>query len=163
VTSLWTLFVAGWKTTIAAPILVRAYVSDVRQFLAWFEQHTGEPFALLAVTEYDVRAWRDTLAAKSKPATVNRKLASLASLYRWAADSGQAKQDPTRHIGGIAQQATAPKALSEQTVTKIMRKVHQADNRRDIALLELLAATGLRVSDCRRYRDRESAWIFGSG
>jgi site-specific recombinase XerD len=113
--------VAGWKTTIAAPT----------------------PFAPTYRT--CASSWH---GSSSKPATVNRKLASLASLYRWAADGGQAKQDPTRHVSGIAQQATAPKALSgEQTVTKILRKAHQADNRRDIALLELLSATGLRVSE----------------
>jgi site-specific recombinase XerC len=126
---------------------MRAYVADVRQFVSWFEDHTGDPFTLPAVTEYDVRAWRDALAEVSKPASVNRKLASLSSLYRWATENGEAAQDPTRHVGGIAQQMTAPKALSEQALTKIMRKVHQAGNPRDVALLELLAATGLRVSE----------------
>ncbi len=126
---------------------IRAYLSDVRQFAGWFTQHTGEVFALGAVTEYDIRAWRDVLAASARPATVNRKLAALSTLFRWAIETDRARQDPTRFVNGVAQQATAPKALSEQAVTRILRKVHLANSARDTALLELLAATGLRVSE----------------
>jgi site-specific recombinase XerD len=59
---------------------IRAYLSDLRRFAAWFTEHTGVPFALEAATEYDVRDWRDHLAATMKPATVNRKLAALSAL-----------------------------------------------------------------------------------
>jgi site-specific recombinase XerD len=57
---------------------IRAYVSDLRQFRAWFEAQTGEVFTLQAVTEYDLQDWRAQLQAAGKPATVNRKLAALA-------------------------------------------------------------------------------------
>ena len=70
---------------------IRAYLSDLRRFAAWFTEHTGEPFALEAATEYDVRDWRDHLVATMKPTTVNRKLASLSALYRWAGETGQAR------------------------------------------------------------------------
>lgn len=130
-----------------SPHSIRAYLSDLRQFAGWFEEHTGEQFGPAAVTEYDVRGWRDALAAKDRPATVNRKLASLATFFRWTIESGQSNQDPSRFVNGVAQQPAAPKALPEQAVTRIMRKVHQSNNSRDIALLELLAATGLRVSE----------------
>lgn len=66
----------------------RVYLSGLRQFVAWFTGHTGELFALEAVTEYDVRGWRDHLALTMKLATVNRKLATLSALYRWAGETG---------------------------------------------------------------------------
>jgi len=125
---------------------IRAYLSDLRQFAAWFAEHTGEPFALEATTEYDVRDWRDHLAATMKPATVNRKLASLSALYRWAGETGQSERDPTRYVNGIKQQPVAPKALSKQDLTRILRAARK-DNKRDTALLEFLAATGLRASE----------------
>ena len=146
-TALLQAFAEALRAHDRSAATIKHYLSDLRQFAAWFEQHTGELFSVAAVTEYDVREWRDDLAARMKPATVNRKLAALAALYRWAVETGQVPQDPTRHISGIAQQPTAPKALSSQDLTRILRKAHQGKNRRDIALLELLAATGLRVSE----------------
>jgi site-specific recombinase XerD len=125
---------------------IRAYLSDLRQFAAWFAEHTGDPFTLEAVTEYDVRDWRDHLAATMKPATVNRKLASLSALYRWAGETGQSERDPTRYVHGIKQQPVAPKAMSKQDLTRILRAARKG-NKRDAALLEFLAATGLRASE----------------
>ena len=57
------------------------------------------------------------------------------------------ERDPTRYVNGVAQQPTAPKALSDRELTRILRKAHQRGHKRDIALLELLAATGLRASE----------------
>jgi integrase/recombinase XerD len=81
-----------------------------------------------------------------KPATVNRKLAALSALYRWAGEPGQSERDPTRYVNGIKQQPVAPKAMSKQDLTRILWAARQ-DNKRDAALLEFLAATGLRVSE----------------
>ncbi len=129
-----------------SPHSIRAYLSDLCQFAAWFTEHTGETFALETITEYDVRDWRDHLAATMKPATVNRKLAALSALYRWAGETGQAERDPTRYVNGIKQQPVAPKAMSKQDLTRILRAARK-DNKRDAALLEFLAATGLRASE----------------
>jgi site-specific recombinase XerD len=129
-----------------SPHSIRAYLSDLRQFATWFTEHTGETFALEAITEYDVRDWRDQLAATMKPATVNRKLASLSAHYRWAGETGQSERDPTRYVNGIKQQPVAPKAMSKQDLTRILRSARK-DNKRDTALLEFLAATGLRASE----------------
>jgi site-specific recombinase XerD len=134
------------ETRDKSPHSIRAYLSDLHQFAAWFAEHTGDPFTLEAVTEYDVRDWRDHLAAKMKPATVNRKLASLSALYRWAGETGQSERDPTRYVNGIKQQPVAPKAMSKQDLTRILR-ASRKDNKRDAALLEFLAATGLRASE----------------
>ena len=81
-----------------------------------------------------------------KPTTVNRKLASLSALYRWAGETGRTERDPTRYINGIKQQPVAPKALSKQDLTRLLRTARKG-NKRDAALLEFLAATGLRASE----------------
>ena len=87
-----------------------------------------------------------------KPATVNRKLAALSTLYRWAGETGRVDRDPTRYVNGVAQQPTAPKALSNQALRRILRQARRSGKKRDIALLELLAATGLRVSEAAALR-----------
>ncbi|MBN1812639.1 MAG: tyrosine-type recombinase/integrase, partial [Anaerolineae bacterium] len=61
-------------------------------------------------------------------------------------ETGQAERDPTRYVNGIKQQPVAPKALNKQDLTRILRAARK-DNKRDAALLEFLAATGLRASE----------------
>ena len=128
---------------------LRAYLSDVRQFTAWFVQHTQEPFTLAAVDGEDVQDWLDHLSQvlNAMPATVNRKLAALSTFFRWAGEAKLVTSDPTANINGVEQQAVAPKALSEAAMNKILRKAKEGGNLRDHALLELLAATGLRAAE----------------
>lgn len=128
---------------------LRAYRSDVSQFTIWFHQHTQELFSLTAVTDQDVVDWVDNLsrARHAMPATVNRKLAALSTFFRWAVEARLATSDPTTNITGVEQQSVAPKALSEDALNRILRKARESGNLRDHALLELLAATGLRAAE----------------
>jgi integrase/recombinase XerC len=65
----------------------------------------------------------------------------------------------------VDEQPVAPKALSKQEVTRILRKGQQLGTPRDIAILELLAATGLRASEVAALKvgDKEirerSGWV----
>ncbi len=81
------------------------------------------------------------------PATVNRKLAALSTFFRWAIEAKLVTSDPTANINGVEQQDIAPKALTEAAMNKILRKAKEGGNLRDHALLELLAATGLRAAE----------------
>ncbi|MEA3310168.1 MAG: tyrosine-type recombinase/integrase [Chloroflexota bacterium] len=144
---------------------IRAYVSDLRQFRTWFEAQTSEVFTLQAVTEYDIQDWRAHLKAKWKPATVNRKLAALSTCFTWAQEALALEHDPTEHVQGLRQQQTAPQALSERDLKRLLRQVRIHGSPRDIALLELLAATGLRVSEVAALQRRDlelqprSGWV----
>lgn len=128
---------------------LRAYRSDVNQFTIWFHQHTQELFSLAAVTDQDVVDWVDHLSrvGHAMPATVNRKLAALSTFFRWAIEAKLVASDPTANINGVEQQDIAPKALTEAAMNKILRKAKEGGNLRDHALLELLAATGLRAAE----------------
>lgn len=126
---------------------IRAYLSDVRQFTAWYVQDTEESFTLAAVTDEHVQDWRDKLEDEAMPATVNRKLAALSTFFRWAGEAKLVTGDPTANVNGVEQQPVAPKALTEAAMNKILRKAKESGNLRDHALLELLAATGLRAAE----------------
>jgi len=138
---------AALRARDRSELTIKPYLSDLRQFVAWFEEYAGAQFRLEAITEYDVREWRDHLAATMKPASVNRKLSSLAALYHWAEETKQVNQNPARYVNGVDQQPVAPKALGKQALARILHQVHAGGNWRDAALLELLAATGLRASE----------------
>lgn len=126
---------------------IRAYLSDVRQFMTWCGCDREAPFELALIDDEDVQDWRDHLEQKAMPSTVNRKLAALSTFFRWAIEAKLVASDPTANINGIEQQAVAPKALTEAAMNRILRKAKDGGNLRDHALLELLAATGLRASE----------------
>jgi len=153
---------------------MRAYLSDVRQFTAWFPQHTQDPFTLAAVTGETVQDWLGHLSRvlNAMPATVNRKLAALSTFFRWAGEAELVISDPTADIAGVEQQAVAPKALTEAAMNKILRKAKESGNLRDHALMELLAATGLRAAEAAGLTlgdlelGERSGWVtvrFGKG
>ncbi len=126
---------------------IRAYLSDVRQFMSWCGGDREAPFELALIDDEDVQAWRDRLEQTAMPATVNRKLAALSTFFRWAIEAKLVTSDPTVNINAVEQQAVAPKALTDATMNRILRKAKEGGNLRDHALLELLAATGLRASE----------------
>jgi integrase/recombinase XerC len=130
-----------------SPHSIRAYLSDLRLFAEWFKIHTGENFAITNVLDDDIKGWRDEAEKKQKASTVNRKLAALSTFFAWAVEKKVAINDPTRNIHGLGQQELAPKSLSELAVNKIIRKARLSGNLRDHALLQFLAATGLRASE----------------
>jgi len=132
-----------------SPLTLRNYLNDLAHFAAWFTQTNGEKFAPGGITLLDVRAYKSYLltVAKFKPATINRRLAALAKYCRWAKATGLLADDPTTEVKGVSQVKTAPKALSAVELHRLLREVHKGGKARDIALIETLANTGLRVGE----------------
>jgi len=146
-----------WKTAVEdflihlqlarqlSPNTVLAYGRDLRHF-----------FATLAV-ESPCRVQRKQLEAylnglkKSgiKPATVNRRLASIRQFYRHALQQGWCAQDPTELLRSRRRGRRLPVVLDEQQVSALLAAPDSATDLglRDRALLETLYATGLRVSE----------------
>ena len=142
-----TEFEAHLKKLDRSPHSIRAYLSDLRLFAQWFEAKIGERFGITNVFDEEVKAWRKEMEGKQKASTVNRRLAALSTFFAWAIEKKYTVDDPTHNIHGLGQQVIAPKALSEQAVNKIIRKARVSGNLRDHALLNFLAATGLRAAE----------------
>ena len=131
------------------PLTVASYLSDLQGFAIWFTQTNGEAFAPQGITALDVRSFKSYLitVAGFKPATVNRRLASLSRYCAWARAQGLLQSNPTEEIKGVRQVKPAPKALGTVELRRLLREVHKRGIPRDIALVELLANTGLRVGE----------------
>jgi len=82
-------------------------------------------------------------------ATISRARSSMRGLYGFLVDEGSLAFDPTETTGAIAVPSRLPKALSEEEVLRLLDGISLDDplSRRDRALLELLYATGARVSE----------------
>jgi integrase/recombinase XerD len=126
-----------------------AYRNDLFQFLGFLEGH--------AATWGEVR--RDTIinyimAMKGNQeyaaATVARKVAAIKSFFHYLLEKGILKDDPTTTLDSPRVQKRPPRALSIDDVERLLEEpAHDgsAKGLRDRALLELLYATGLRVSE----------------
>ena len=132
-----------------SPLTIRSYVSDLTHFATWFAQTNGEEFTPGGITLLDVRGYKSYLVtvAQFKPATVNRRLAALAKYCVWAKGQGLLAGDPTAEVKGVRRAQMAPKALSAVELRRLLREVHKRAEPRDVAIVELLANTGLRVGE----------------
>src|SRR5215212_885199 len=126
-----------------------AYRRAILHFMQWCQQTYGDAFELTAIMPRDVRAWKayQQSIEKVAPRTINQRLVGLARLFHWALATGQVRANPALDIKSIPLPALQPSGVREQTLRKLLRTVHRSGHLRNIALLELLAGTGLRVSE----------------
>ena len=112
------------------------------------------------------------LAASGRRATSNaRAFAAIRGLHRFCVDERGAGSDPTEGLSGPRLPQPIPKALSEEDVELLLSAVVGDDPkaRRDRLVLELLYATGMRISELASLRlsdldvGRQMALVFGKG
>ncbi len=128
---------------------IAAYQRSLAHFIRWSEASYGEPFDPARVIPRDVRDWLSyqQTVEKAKPATVNQRLTALKRFFAWAVREGHARSNPAADISGLRLPQRQPKALTEQEVRRLLRAVHAEGNARDVAIVEVLLGTGIRVGE----------------
>lgn len=130
---------------------VKAYIHDLTGFAQWFAQTTGDAFDPQAIGPRDIAEYRSYLLTRGKkPATVNRRLVALQRFYKWAQKQGHTTNNPFEVLEGIRvkqQQGIAPKWLDSHQQMALLRAVRKGKSLRDLAMIELMMKTGLRVSE----------------
>jgi integrase/recombinase XerD len=126
---------------------IAAYRRDLAHYTTWMARHglgVGD-VETSDLVEF-VAARRDSGAA---PSSVARQLAAMRTLHRYLVTEGERADDPTADLEGVRVPAGLPKPLSEAEVTSLLDAVvgHDPVALRDRALLELLYATGARISE----------------
>jgi integrase/recombinase XerD len=104
---------------------------------------------LASASELDLRAYFAAAHATSRASTSNRRLAAFRRFYRWALRESHLAVDPTQRLATARRPARFPSALAEAQVEALLCAPDAGTPRgqRDRAMLELLYATGLRVSE----------------
>jgi integrase/recombinase XerD len=123
-----------------------AYRSDLALFAAWQEQRSG---ALADATAADLQAYLAVFSRSAKPASQRRLLSSWRRYYRHLLAQGRIAQDPTLPLDPPLASERFPKTLSEAQVEALLAAPDPETPRglRDRAMLEILYACGLRVSE----------------
>ncbi|MFQ5614190.1 MAG: tyrosine-type recombinase/integrase [Anaerolineae bacterium] len=150
--------VAAWLADLdrqgKSPLTQANYRRALVHFARWSGQTYGQPFDPTAIIPRDVADWKafQQTVEGAKPSTINLRLVALSRYFKWAVDQGYVRSDPTAEVPGIRLTSRRPRSLDEVMVRRLLRQVHKGGNGRDIAMVELLLGTGLRISEALALR-----------
>ena len=126
-----------------------AYARDLSDFLAWLlTQRSG----LLTATQAEIEEYLIHLDATGLArSTRARRLAAIRQFYRFAFESGWRRDNPAIRVKGPAPERHLPGTLSEDEVERLLDAARDTgrhnDRLRNACLMEVLYATGSRVSE----------------
>jgi integrase/recombinase XerC len=132
---------------------VRAYASDLSQFVSFLTEHAGRRRAAPNPADFDnehVRAFLTELHRRGNTrASAARKLAAIRAFGRYLRREGMLEGDPAAFVGTPKREVRLPAHLGETEVTRLleMPDVSSPLGRRDRAILELFYASGLRLGE----------------
>ena len=127
---------------------VASYLRDLNQFSDYVERSCRED--LLTVTHDQIVVYFAYMTNSGKsPATVTRSLASIKCFYAYFVSCGMLERNPTANVQVVKAEKKLPQILSGKEVELLLEQPKQEDLKgfRDKAMLELLYATGIRVSE----------------
>jgi integrase/recombinase XerC len=132
---------------------VRAYDSDLSQFLAFLAGRAGRTRALLTMDDFDhlnIREFLGDLHRRGNTrSSAARKLAAIRTFSRYLRREGILEGDPAALVGTPKREQRLPAHLGEAEMSTLldMPDASQPLGRRDRAILELFYASGLRLSE----------------
>ncbi len=128
---------------------IRAYRVDLRMFSQFLETSNFGP--LLEASPKHIRLWLVSLLdAGDSPRSVNRKIATLRSFYRYFCSVGRIDVNPTKAIDSIKTPKRLPVFVHEEDMQRLLQAHNFPDDyegQRDRTILQFLYLTGVRVSE----------------
>jgi integrase/recombinase XerD len=138
---------ALWIEDGLAANTTSAYRRDLDLFARWLGRHAGR--GLCGAGEADLLGYIAAHHAATRSTTANRRLTVFKRFYRWCVREHLSPADPTLRIASAKQPLRVPKTMSEAQVIALLEApdTDTALGLRDRAMLELMYASGLRVSE----------------
>jgi integrase/recombinase XerD len=139
---------ALWMERGLSQNTLSAYQSDLNKFASWLDANT--PRSLLQAGRDDLLAYLADQYERSQQArSTARLLSCLRQFYQHALREGWIEIDPSSRIDAPKLGRSLPKSLTEEEVESLLAApdLDSPEGFRDRAMLELLYATGLRVSE----------------
>ena len=138
---------ALWVEDGLAPLSLAAYRRDLSLFATWLEASTGR--TLEHTRESDLLGYMSERHAATRATTANRRLTVFRRFFRWALREHLCMADPTLKLLAARQALRVPKTLSEAQVEALLAApdIRMPLGLRDRTMLELMYASGLRVSE----------------
>lgn len=135
-----------WLEDGLAKNTLDSYRLDLYAFALWITEQNKQ---LLTVEQADIQHYLAVKFPLSKPRSISRLIASLRRFYRYLIRENKISLDPTIQIQSPKLPRSLPKSLSEDEVLALLNSpnVDEPIGLRDRAMLELLYACGLRVTE----------------
>jgi integrase/recombinase XerD len=123
-----------------------SYRRDLQLFADWLQK---KGLSLAQAQQVEIQQYLAVRFPKSKPRSISRLIASLRRFYRYALRENKVSADPTLQIDSPKLPHSLPKSLTEEDVEALLAapELNQPLGLRDRAMLEVLYACGLRVSE----------------
>lgn len=129
---------------------VLAYRKDLEQFQDFIRTSFGQE-TLESADHGEIRAWVVDLVEQGlSSTTVNRKIATLRSYYKFLLRAGDIKKDPTYKIKALKTPKKLPEFVQESAMKKVLNELEYSkdfDGQRDRMVMEFLYLTGVRLSE----------------
>ncbi len=126
-----------------------AYRNDLNQACAYLKQQQVDDWQ--AVTREHIEGYLQEMREGQayRPTTIARKLAALKTFFRYLRSTGVITYDPIEKLDTPRIQREMPHVLSQEQIASLFRQVEveTAVGKRDLAMLHMLYATGMRVSE----------------
>ena len=131
------------KNTLAA------YRCDLSLYAAWLGEDARKNRSLDQTVEMDLNGYFSAKHSETKATSANRRLTVFKRYFRWALRENIVSADPTLKLQSARQALRVPKVMSEAQVEALLAAPNDETplGQRDRAMLELLYASGLRVSE----------------
>jgi integrase/recombinase XerD len=135
-----------WLEDGLAKNTLESYRADLSQFALWLSQNK---LSLLDASQANIQQYLAVKFPHSKPRSIGRLIASMRRFYRYCLREHLLEVDPTLQIDSPKIPRSLPKSLNEQEVEDLLDAPDTSNpiGLRDRAMLELLYASGLRVSE----------------
>ncbi|MBD8488552.1 tyrosine-type recombinase/integrase [Echinicola sp. CAU 1574] len=129
---------------------VLAYQKDLEQFQEFLKLSFGME-NLESAGHGEIRAWIvDLVEGGLSATTVNRKMATLRSFYKFLLRSGEISKDPTYKLKALKTPKKLPEFVQETSMEKILNEIDYGqdfDGQRDKMVMEFLYLTGVRLAE----------------
>lgn len=136
------------KVKMASGNTVSSYMRDIRQFSDWLLANEGTQ--ILDATQLNIRDYISNLESEGKSgATLSRSLASLKNFYSYVVSTGFLEQTPVTDIHVDRGEKKLPQILTGREIELLLAQPACVDAKgfRDKAMLEVMYATGIRVTE----------------
>ena len=127
---------------------VKAYEADISAFINWIKENTT--VKLKDMKEENINKYISYLFELNlKSSSVNRKISSIKSLYMFLVKKNILKNSPVNEVISPKQEKYLPFSMSEDEVDKLLNSPKPSNKieKRDKAMIEMLYATGMRISE----------------
>jgi site-specific recombinase XerD len=132
---------------------LKIYHGGIKQFL----NHEGK--ALDDITKHDIRNWLSYLSSEKgyKPSTINSKIAGLKNFFTYCREEDFITLDPAKDINFVHVEEKMPRYLSMEQLIQLRAFLKGRNQER--AIMEVLYATGVRISELISMKKTDINWI----